>query len=68
MVVLAEVAPAAIVPVPTAQVAPVSDCGNVHVTVSAAGNAAFAGLVGKSIFTMAGVPAVTVIVPGVEAS
>ena len=49
-------------------VAPVSDCGTVQVTVSADGNGEFAGVVVKSIFTIAGVPALTVIVPGVEGS
>jgi hypothetical protein len=49
-------------------VAPVSDCGTVQATVSADGNGEFSGVVVKSIFTVAGVPAVTVIVPGVEAS
>jgi hypothetical protein len=49
-------------------VAPVSDCGVVQATVSADGNGEFAGVVVKSIFTVAGVPALTVIVPGVEGS
>src|SRR5580700_3568529 len=42
---LPELAPAAIVPPFTVQVAPVSDCGTAQVTVSAAGNGTFAGLV-----------------------
>jgi hypothetical protein len=45
MVALPDVAPAAIVPPFTAQVALVSDCGTVQVTVSAAGNGLFAGFV-----------------------
>ena len=45
MVALPDVAPAAIVPPFTAQVALVSDCGTVQVTLSAAGNGLFAGLV-----------------------
>jgi len=65
---LPDVAPAAIVPGFTEQVAPVSDCGTAQVTVIAEGNGALAGLGAKSIFTMAGVPAITAIVPGVEAS
>lgn len=47
-------------------VAPVSDCGTVQATVSADGSGEFAGVVVKSIFTIAGVPALTVIVPGVD--
>jgi len=45
MVALPDVAPAAIVPPFTAQVALVSDCGTVQVTVSAAGKGLFAGFV-----------------------
>lgn len=45
MVALPEVAPAAIVPPFTVQVAPVSDWGTAQVTVSAAGKGAFAGFV-----------------------
>lgn len=65
---LPDVAPAAIVVGLAAHVAPVSICGRVHVIVIADGNGAFAGVLVKSIFTIAGVPAVTVIVPVVEAS
>lgn len=45
MVELPEMAPAAIVPPFTVQVAPVSDWGTAQVTVSAAGKGAFAGFV-----------------------
>jgi len=67
-VVLPEVAPAAIVVGLAAHVAPVSICGSVQVIVIADGNGALAGVLDRSIFTIAGVPAVTVIVPAVEAS
>lgn len=67
-VVLPDVAPAAIVVGLAAHVAPVSIDGSAHVIVIADGNGAFAGVLVKSIFTIAGVPAVTVIVPAVEAS
>ena len=68
IVVLPEVAPAAIVVGLAAHVAPESICGSVHVMVIADGKGAFAGVLVKSILTVAGVPAVTVIVPEVEAS
>jgi hypothetical protein len=68
MVVLGEVVPAGIVVGFAVQVAPVSDCGTMQPTVSADGRGAFAGVDMKSIFTVAGVPALTVIVPGVDAS
>jgi hypothetical protein len=68
MIELADKVLAGIDDVPAEQVAPVNDCGSEQVTVSADGNGVFDGVVGKSIFTIAGVPAVTVIVPGVEAS
>jgi hypothetical protein len=68
MVVLPDVAPAAIVVGLAAHVAPVSICGSVHVIVIVEGKGAFAGVLVKSILTVAGVPAVTVIVPEVEAS
>jgi hypothetical protein len=48
-------------------VAPVNEAGTTQATVSADGNGTF-GVVVKSIFTVAGVPALTVIVPGVDAS
>ena len=67
-VVLGDAVPAGIVVGFAVQVAPVSDCGTMQPTVSADGSAAFAGVGMKLIFTVAGVPALTVIAPGVDAS
>lgn len=45
IVTIDDIAPAVIVPVPTVQLAPVSDCGSAHVTVSEPGNGLVVGFV-----------------------